>query len=132
MVVFIDDILIYSRTPGKHTHHLWTALEVLRRCELYIKFSKCEFWLNKVAFLGYVVSNERVSVEPQKIEAVTNCPGPKNPTKVRSFLSSVGYYRRFVQNFLKIATPLTNLTRKVTKYEWTDGVRKHSRSLKRD
>ena len=71
MVVFIDDILIYSRTPDEHTHHLQIALEVLRRNELYAKFSKCEFWLEKVAFLGHVISSEGVSVDPQKIKAVT-------------------------------------------------------------
>ena len=120
MAVFIDDILIYLRTPDEHTHHLRVALDVLRMNESYAKFSKCEFWLEKVAFLGHVVSSEGVSVDPQKIEVVTNWPRPKNPTEVRSFLSLAGYYRRFVQDFSKIATPLTNLTRKVTKYEWTE------------
>jgi len=72
VVVFIDDILIYSRTPEDHTHHLRTALEVLRKNELYAKLTKCEFWLRKVAFLGHVISNEGVSVDPQKIEAVSN------------------------------------------------------------
>ena len=70
MVVFIDDILIYSRTQEEYTHHLRTVLEVLRKNELYAKFSKCEFWLNKVAFLGHIVSNKGVFVDPQKIEAV--------------------------------------------------------------
>jgi len=119
-VVFIDDILIYSRTLDEHTHHLRIALDVLRRNELDAKFSKCEFCLEKVAFLGHVVSSEGVSVDPQKIEAVTNWPRPKNPTEVWSFLGLAGYYRRFVHDFSKIATPLTNLTRKVTKYEWTE------------
>jgi len=118
VMVFIDDILIYSRTPD--THHLRTALDVLRRNELYAKLLKCKFWLRKVAFLGSVVSNEGVSVDLQKIEVVTHWPRPKNPTEVRSFLGLAGYYRRFVQNFSKISTPLTNLTRKVTKYEWTE------------
>jgi len=76
--------------------------------------------LSKVAFLGHEVSNEGVSVGPQKIEVVTNWPRPKNPTKAISFLGIAGYYRRFVQNFSKIAILLTNLTRKVTKYEWTE------------
>jgi len=86
---------------------------------LYAKLSKCEFWLRKIAFLGHIVSNEGVSMDPQKIEAVMNWPIPKNLTEVRSFMGLARYYRRFVQNFSKIATPLTNLTRKVTKYEWT-------------
>ena len=128
VVVFIDDILIYSRTLADHTNHLRRALGVLRRYELYAKFSKCEFWLNKMAFLGQVVSNKGVLVDPQKIDAVTEWPRPKNPTEVRSFLGLAGYYRRFVQNFSKIATPLTNLTRKVSKHKWTEHMRKCSRS----
>jgi len=87
---------------------------------LYAKFSKCEFWLSKVAFLGHVVSNEGVFMEPQKREAVTNSPRPKNLIEVRNFLGLTGYYCRFVQNFSKIATPFTNLTREVAKYEWTE------------
>jgi len=81
--------------------------------------------------MGHVVSNEGVSVDPQKIEAVTNWPRPKNPTEVRSFLGLEGYYRRFVQNFSKIVTPLTNLTRKVTKYEWTEQCEESFRELKK-
>jgi len=91
-VVFIDDILIYSRTPEEHTHHLRTTIKVLRKNELYAKLSKCEFWLRTVALLGHVVSNEGVSVDSQKIEAVLNWPILKNLTKVRSFLSLAGYY----------------------------------------
>ena len=87
---------------------------------MYTKFWKCKFRLSKVAVLGHVVSNEGVSVDPQKIEAASNSSGPKNPTEVRNFLGLVGYYCRFFQNFSKIAHPLTNLTRKVTRYEWTE------------
>jgi len=72
LVVFIDDIMIYSRTPDEHTHHLRVALDVLRKNELYANFSKCEFWLEKIAFLGHIVPTEAVSVNPQKIEVVTN------------------------------------------------------------
>jgi len=130
VVVFIDDILIYSRTPKEHNHHLRTALEVLNWNELYAKFSKCELWLNKVAFLGHVISNEGVSMDPQKIEAVTNWPKLENPMEVRSFFGLAEYYRRFVQNFSKIATPLTNLTMKVTKYEWTEQCEEFPRAEK--
>jgi len=94
IVVFIDDILIYS--TEEHTHHLRIVLEVLRKNELYAKLKKCDFWLGHVAFLGHVVSNEGASVDPQKIEAITKWPTPKNPTKVRSFLGLVGYCHRFV------------------------------------
>ena len=85
-----------------------------------MKLKKCEFWLGKVAFLRYVVSREGISMDPQKIKAITQWPRPKNATKVRHFLGLVGYYHMFVQNFSKIVTPLTYLMRKTTKYEWTD------------
>ena len=119
VVIFINDILIYSKSPDEHTHHLQIALKVLRKNDLYAKLSKCEFWLRKVAFLGHIVSNEGVSVDPQKIETVSNWLRPKNLTEVRS-LDFTGYYHRFIQNFSKIATPLTNLSRKATRYEWTE------------
>ena len=81
MVVFIDDIFIYLRTLDEHIHHLQIALKVLRRSKLYAKFSKCEFWLEKVAFLGHVISSEGLSVDPQKIEAVTNLADLRTPQK---------------------------------------------------
>ena len=131
MVVFIDNILIYSKTLGDHTHHLRTVLEILRKNELYAKLTKCEFLLGQVVFLEHVISNEGVSVDPQKIEAITKCPTPKNLAEGRSFLRLVRYYCRFVQNFLKIFTPLTNLTRKVTKYEWTEHCEEAFQELKK-
>jgi len=87
---------------------------------LYAKLKKCEFWLGPVAFLGNVVSSEGVSIDPQKIKAITKSPRPKNPTEVRNFLVLARYYCRFIQNFSKITTPLTNLKKNVTKYKWTD------------
>ena len=86
---------------------------------MYAKFSKCEFWLHKVHFLGHVVSSKGISVDPIKIEAVINWKAPKSVTEIRSFLGLVGYYRRFVEGFSRIAAPLTALTRKGKKYEWT-------------
>ena len=86
MVAFIEDILIYSKTLENHTHHLRTVLEILRKTELYEKLTKCEFWLGQVAFVGHIVSNEGVSVDPQKIEAVTKWPPPKNPDGSEEFL----------------------------------------------
>ena len=94
--MLIDDILIYLRTLEEHTHHLRTILEVLRENELYAKLKKCELWLEQVAFLGHIVSNEGVSMDPQKTEAITKWPRPKNATEVRSFFALAGYYRRFV------------------------------------
>ncbi|KAA0025802.1 pol protein [Cucumis melo var. makuwa] len=99
VIVFIDDILIYSKTEAEHEEHLRQVLETLRANRLYAKFSKCEFWLKKVSFLGHVVSSEGVSVDPAKIEAVTNWPRPSTVNEIRSFLGLASYYRRFVEDF---------------------------------
>jgi len=88
-MVFIDDILIYSKTLEEHAHHLRIVLEVLGKKELYAKLKKCKFWLGKVEFLGHIVSREGISVDPQKIKAITQWPRPKNATEVRSFLGLV-------------------------------------------
>ena len=120
VIVFIDDILVYSGSPEEHAEHLRTVLKILRERQLYTKFSKCQFWLDKVAFLGHVISAEGVSVDPQKIEAIVNWKLPTNVSEVRSFLGLVGYYRKFVEGFSKIATPLTNLLKKDRKFEWSD------------
>ncbi|KAD5317282.1 hypothetical protein E3N88_17228 [Mikania micrantha] len=118
IIVFIDDILIYSKTPEDHAIHLRTLLELLRQEKLYAKFSKCEFWLTEVQFLGHVINAQGIQVDPSKIEAITKWENPKSPTEVRSFLGLAGYYRRFIQNFSRIAVPLTSLTRKSVKFEW--------------
>ena len=119
VIVFIDDILIYSKTEAEHEEHLHQVLETLRANKLYAKFSKCEFWLRKVTFLGHVVSSEGVSVDPAKIEAVTNWTRPSTVSEIRSFLGLAGYYRRFVEDFSRIASPLTQLTRKGTPFVWS-------------
>ncbi|KAK1432009.1 hypothetical protein QVD17_08873 [Tagetes erecta] len=118
VIVFIDDILIYSRTEEDHAQHLREVLTVLRKECLYAKFSKCAFWLREVQFLGHVVNAEGILVDPAKIETIMQWSPPKNPTEVRSFLGLAGYYRRFIKDFSKIATPLTKLTRKNSKFEW--------------
>ena len=120
VVLFIDDILVYSKDKEEHEQHLRKVLQILRENQLYAKFSKCEFWLEKVSFLGHFISKEGVSIDPAKIEAVRDWPAPKNVTEVRSFLGLAGYYRRFVKDFSKIARPMTNLMKKNEKYEWTE------------
>ncbi|KAJ9565973.1 hypothetical protein OSB04_001939 [Centaurea solstitialis] len=118
VIVFIDDILIYSKTKEEHVAHLREVLEVLRREQLYAKFSKCAFWLQAVQFLGHLVNREGIKVDPSKIEAVMSWEVPKNPSEIRSFLGLAGYYRRFIQDFSRIAVPLTKLTKKSEKYVW--------------
>ena len=112
VVVFIDDILVYSRDEQEHEQHLKIVLQTLREKKLYTKLSKCDFWLKKVLFLGHIVSVEGIIVDPTKIEAVVNWKPPRSVTKVRSFLGLVGYYRRFVKGFPIIASLLTKLLRK--------------------
>ncbi|GJS33294.1 putative reverse transcriptase domain-containing protein [Tanacetum coccineum] len=118
VIVFIDDILIYSKTKEEHEVYLKLVLELLRKEKLYAKFSKCEFWLQEVHFLGHVVNQSGIHVDPSKIEAVNNWKAPITSSKVRSFLGLAGYYMRFIVNFSKIAKPLTSLTQKNQKYEW--------------
>ena len=96
MVVFIDDILVYLRTPEEYASHLREVLGILRKNDLYAKLSKCEFRLEKVAFLWCIVSKEGISVDPQKIESVMQWPKLRNVTEVKSFLGLAGYYRMFV------------------------------------
>ncbi|KAL0561203.1 hypothetical protein IC582_001624 [Cucumis melo] len=130
VTVFIDDILIYSKTEAEHEEHLRMVLQTLRDNKLYAKFSKCEFWLKQVSFLGHVVSKAGVSVDPAKIEAVTGWTRPSTVSEVRSFLGLAGYYRRFVENFSRIATPLTQLTRKGVPFVWSKACEDSFQTLK--
>ena len=118
--VFIDDILVYSRDEQEHEQHLKIVLQTLREKKLYVKLSKCDFWLKEVSFLGHIVSIEGIRVDPAKIEAMMNWKPPRSMTKVRSFLGLAGYYRRFVKGFSVIASPLTKLLKKGVKFEWSD------------
>ncbi|GJU54673.1 putative reverse transcriptase domain-containing protein [Tanacetum coccineum] len=120
VIVFIDDILIYSKSKQEHEEHLKIILELLKKEELYAKFSKCEFWLPKVQFLGHVIDNKGIHVDPAKIESVKDWASPKTPTEIRQFLGLAGYYRRFIEGFSKIAKPMTKLTQKKVKFEWGD------------
>ncbi|GJW33032.1 putative reverse transcriptase domain-containing protein [Tanacetum coccineum] len=117
-IVFIDDILIYSKSKEEHEGHLKLVLELLKKEKLFAKFSKCEFWLQEVQFLGHVINNNRIHVDPNKIEAVKNWKAPRSPIEIRSFLGLAIYYRRFIANFSTIAKPLTSLTQKDKKFNW--------------
>nr|GEZ36626.1 putative reverse transcriptase domain-containing protein [Tanacetum cinerariifolium] len=117
-IVFIDDILIYSKNRKEYEGHLKLILKLLKEEELYAKFSKCEFWLSKVQFLGHVVDSEGIHVDPVKIEAIKDWESPKTPTEIRQFLGLAGYYRRFIKGFSKIDRPMTKLTQKSVKFDW--------------
>ncbi|KAI3518312.1 hypothetical protein L1887_06894 [Cichorium endivia] len=118
VIVFIDDILVYSKTQEEHEGHLRQVLEVLRQEKLYAKFSKCDFWLQEVQFLGHLVNQNGIMVDPTKVETVLKWEVPKTPSEIRSFLGLAGYYRRFIQDFSKIAVPLTQLTKKGVAFKW--------------
>jgi hypothetical protein len=105
-------ILVYSKTEEEHDEHLGLVLEKLKANQLYAKFSKCEFWLMQVVFLGHVISAGGVSVDPGKVRDMLNWKLPTNISEIRSFLGLVGYYRRFIQDFSKIAKPMTRLLEK--------------------
>lgn len=130
VIVFIDDILVYSRSTEDHERHLRIVLQTLRDHELYAKFSKCEFWLTHVAFLGHVISGEGISVDLAKIEAVINWPRPTTVTEIRSFVGLAGYYRRFVEGFSRLASPMTRLLKKEEKFVWTDKCESSFQELK--
>ena len=116
VIVFIDDILVYSKYEGDHMGHSRVAFQTLKEHQLYAKYGKCEFWLRSVTFLGQIISSEGVEVDPRKMEVVKNWPRPLTPTNIRSFLGLAGYYRRFFYSFTSIGSPLTTLTQKIKKF----------------
>ncbi|WVZ68667.1 hypothetical protein U9M48_017581 [Paspalum notatum var. saurae] len=124
VVVFIDDILIYSKNEEEHREHLRVVLARLREHKLYAKFSKCAFWLKEVSFLGHILSEKGV-------ESVLNWKQPESVTEIRSFLGLAGYYRRFIKDFSKTAKPMTSLTKKNAKYTWSPNCEEAFQSLKR-
>jgi hypothetical protein len=130
-VVFIDDILIYSKMLEEHEEHLWKVLERLRSEKLYAKLEKCEFWLDSVSFLGHVISGKGVAVDQEKVKAVVEWTRPTSVFEIRSFLGLAGYYRRFIEGFSKLSGSLTALIRKNAHFFWTDECEQCFQELKR-
>ncbi|KAJ8771673.1 hypothetical protein K2173_026850 [Erythroxylum novogranatense] len=130
VIVFIDDILVYSRNRQEHSEHLRIILQTMREKQLYAKFSKCEFWLDQVIFLGHIVTGEGIQVDPSKVEAVLKWEAPRNVSEIRSFLGLVGYYRRFVEGFSLISAPLKKLLRKNVTFRWTEECQRSFEELK--
>ena len=120
IVVFIDDILVYSKDRENHESHIWAVLETLRKEQLYAKLSKCEFWLNEVSFLGHIVSKEGIRVDSKKTKLVVEWKPPRNVTEVHSFLGLAGYYRKFIKGFFMTAAPMTRLLQKNIKFDWSE------------
>jgi hypothetical protein len=119
IMVFIDDILVYSRSKEEHEEHLCLALQKLRENRLYAKLIKCEFWMKQVAFLGHVISKGGISVDPSKVQDVLSWNVPTSVGDIQTFLGLAGYYRRFIEGFSKISKPITELLKKDKKFEWT-------------
>ena len=126
--MFIDDILVYSKTKEEHVDHLQLVLETLEEHKLHTKLKTCEFLLKKVHFLGHLVSQEGISVDRAKIEAIVNWPRLTNVSEVQSLLGMVGYYRRLVEGFSKLAMPITKLIQKSNKFNGQKNVKTTSRS----
>ena len=120
VVVFMDNILIYSPSKEEREDHSRVVLQLLRDHQLYAKFNKCEFWLIEVRFLGHIVSASSVSVDPEKVEPVMSWERPKSIFEICSFIGLAGYYRRFIEDFSQLETLMTRLTRKEVKFEWND------------
>jgi hypothetical protein len=120
VVVFIDDILIYSKSESDHEKHLRFVLQKLRDNQLYAKYSKCEFWIDEVSFLGHVISNGGITVDPAKVKGIVAWSIPTTVTEIRSFFGLAGYYQRFIEGFSKIAKPMTSLLEKGREFKWDE------------
>jgi hypothetical protein len=118
VVVFIDDILVYSRNEEEHAGHLHVVLQRLREHRLYAKLSKCDFWLKEIKFLGHTISQEGIVIDPDKVQEVMNWKPPTIVRQIISFLGLASYYRRFIPDFSRIVKPMTELLMKGSKFEW--------------
>jgi hypothetical protein len=130
VVVFIDDILIYSKNEQVHEEHLRKVLQRLRDCQLYAKLSKCEFWISKVLFLGHIINREGLAVDPRKVTTILDWKAPKDVQGIKSFIGMAGYYRRFIEGFSMIARPMIALLAKKVEFMWTPACQKSFETLK--
>jgi hypothetical protein len=131
VVVFINDILVYSRSEEEHEGHLRLVLQKLRGHKLYAKLSKCQFWLKQVAFLGLVISKGGISMDPSKVQDVLSWKVPTRVGYIWSFLGFAGYYQRFIEGFSKISKPMTELLEKDKRFEWTLACKASFQELKK-
>jgi hypothetical protein len=119
VVLFIDDILIFSKNEEEHDKHLRMVLQKLKDNQLYAKLNKCEFWLKEVSFLAHIISRVGISVDPSKVKDVLSWNTSQNVLDIRSFIGPAGYYGRFIEGFSKISRPMTELLQKSKAFEWT-------------
>jgi hypothetical protein len=119
VIVFLDDILIYSKSEEEHEHHLMLVLQVLRGHQLYANISKCSFYQKQIHYLGHIISEQGIAVDPKNIAAIRGCPTPMNVSEVKSFRGLVGYYRTFIVGLSKVDHPITSLQNNRIKFKWT-------------
>eukprot|EP00253_Pinus_taeda_P017918 PITA_17918 len=130
VLIFIDDILIYSRNIKEHEEHLRIVLQTLREHQLYGKFSKCDFYKEQIQYLGHIITKEGIAVDPEKIKTIMEWPTPKDVADIRSFMGLAGYYRRFVEGFSRVAYPITSLQKKGKVFKWTADCQRSFEQLK--
>jgi hypothetical protein len=130
VVVFIDDILIYSQSEEEHVNHLKMVLQRLREHQLYAKLSKCEFWIYEVLFLGHIINKEGLVVDPKKVADILNWKAPTDARGIKSFIGMAGYYRRFIEGFSKITKPMTALLGNKVEFKWTQKCQEAFKALK--
>jgi hypothetical protein len=130
VVCYLDDILVYSNEEEQHEGHVKLVLDALRKHRLALKPEKCEFHVKKVEFLGYIVSTEGISMNPEKVRAVLEWPTPESVKDVQSFLGLANFYRRFIKGYSHTAAPLTDLTKKLEEFQWSDKADRAFRTLK--
>jgi hypothetical protein len=131
IVVFIDDILIYSQNEQEHEETFEEGTSRLRDCQLYAKLSKCKFWISEVLFLGHIINRDGLAVDPKKVAAILNRKAPKDVRGIKSFIGMTGYYRRFIEGFSKIARPMTTLLVKKVEFKWTPAHQESFEMLKK-
>jgi hypothetical protein len=131
VVVFIDDILIYSQNEQKHEEHLRKVLQRLQDCHLYAKLSKCEFWISEVLFLGHIINWDGLAVDPKKVATILDWKALKDVWGNKSFIGMVGYYWCFIEGFSKIVMPMTALLAKKVEFKWTPACQESFEALKR-
>src|SRR3954462_2691510 len=130
VVIYIDDLLVFSKDRKEHESHLRQVFEVLRQNKLYGKIEKCTFFQEAVEYLGHIISPKGIATDPAKVEAIQSWPTPKNLKEVQSFLGLCNYYHRFVPSYSRIATPLTALTHKDAPFQWNDQTQRAFQELK--
>jgi hypothetical protein len=119
VIIFLDDIIVYSKSEVKHDKHLKSILQVLIENLIYAKFSKCSFYKRKIQYLGHIISEEVIIVDMEKIKSIEGWIEPRNVSELRSFVGLSGCYRRFMEGFSRFSHPITSLQKKGVKFEWT-------------